>query len=102
MLSLVITTYPAEREAEKIADILLKKKMAACIKLQKVKSSYWWKGKLVKENETIVTIITARKNVKKIVSTIKSKHSCEVPEIIEIPVNVKNKDYLEWACNVTK
>lgn len=102
MLSLVMTAYPSRREARRASDTLLEKKLAACVKLSEVESSYWWKGKIVKGDETLVTIVTARKNVDRVVSAIKGEHPYTVPEIIEIPVNTKNKKYLEWACDVTK
>lgn len=102
MLSIVVTTYPARREAEKISDLLLKKKLAACVKLGKVESAYWWKGKIVRGNETLVTIVAPRKNVGKIVGAVKRNHPYAVPEIIEIPVNARSKKYLEWACDVAK
>lgn len=102
MLSLIITAYPSRRETRRASDSFLKKKLAACVKLSEVESSYWWKGKIVKDNETLVTIVTTKKNVGRVVSAIKREHPYTVPEIIEIPVNTKNKKYLEWACDVTK
>lgn len=102
MLSLIITAYPSKKEAKRASDILLEKKLAACVKLSEVKSSYWWKGKIVKGDETLVTIVTTKKNVGRVVSAIKREHPYTVPEIIEIPVNTKNKKYLEWVCDVTK
>ena len=100
--SILMTACSSEKEAAKISDALLKKKLAACVKLSRVKSSYWWNGKITKNNETLLTILTAKKNSSKLMGFIKKAHSYKVPEIIEIRVSKGDKKYLRWASGVTE
>lgn len=102
MLSLVMTTCATRKEALKISDMLLKKKLAACVKFSEVSSSYWWNGKISEGRETLLTIVTRKKNVRKIISAIKKVHSYEVPEIVEVPIRKGDKKYLRWVCDVTE
>jgi periplasmic divalent cation tolerance protein len=100
MISLVIVTCKTNKEAGKISNILLKKKLAACVKLSKVKSSYWWKGKIARSGEVLMTIIANRSKIEELMTVIKKNHSYKVPEIIEIPIEKANPDYLRWALSV--
>ena len=43
---LLITTEYNKKEAKKIAKLLLKKKLAACVSLKNIYSIYEWEGKL--------------------------------------------------------
>lgn len=100
--SIVMTTCANMKDAEKISNKLLNDRQAACVKFSEVKSSYWWNGKLTKSHETLLTILTTKKNVKKIMATIKRLHKYKVPEILEVPVRKGDKKYLRWVCDVTE
>lgn len=100
--SIVTTTCKNAREAGKISDLLLDKKLAACVKLSSVKSSYVWNGKKRKSSETMLTILTTKRNASRAMSAIKKMHSYKVPEIIEFDVRKGNKSYLEWVDDVTE
>lgn len=100
--SIVMTTCPSRREAKKIADALLKRKLAACVKVSGVESSYWWKGKIEKSGESLVSATTSKKNVKKVISAVEKMHSYDVPEIVEVPIARGNEKYMRWIRNVTE
>ena len=100
--SIVTTTTSKKKEADSISNLLLNKKLAACVKLSKVDSSYIWNNKIKKSKENIVTIIAKKKNVDRIMSEIKKVHSYDVPEIIETPIKQGNKEYLRWVSDVTE
>lgn len=90
-------------EAEKIADCLLNNKQAACVNIfEKVRSRYWWQGKIEKTEEAIMIIKTKRKNIDEIIEIVKKEHSYTVPEIIALPIMEGNEDYLKWISEETK
>ena len=90
-------------EAEKIADSLIVKKLAACVSIVKgVKSFFWWEGKIDKADETLLIIKTKKALLGKVIKTVKSLHSYQVPEIIAMPISGGNKDYLKWIDDSTK
>ena len=92
----VQTTCSTKKEAKKIADILLKKSLAACVHISKIESVYVWEGKLCNDKEILLSIKTKKRNFKKIKSKIKENHSYDLPEILELPITNGSKEYLKW------
>jgi len=101
-LSIVMTTYSGEKEAAKISDALLRMGLAACVKSSGVRSSYLWNGKIAKSSESLLMVMTTKKNVAGVMSFIKKTHSYKVPEIIEVQVKKGDKNYSRWVCDVTE
>jgi len=90
----VITTVDKKNKANEIAQILLDKKLAACIQIFPINSLYKWKGKKEKAKELVLFI--KGKNFKKIEKEIKKIHPYKIPEIIQVKITKANKDYLNW------
>lgn len=91
-----ITTANAE-EAQRIADVLLKERKAACVNIvPRVSSTFWWQGKLDSAEESLLVVKTKASALDEIVSLVKKYHSYDVPEVIALPVIGGNPDYLEW------
>jgi periplasmic divalent cation tolerance protein len=94
---LVMVTCASQEEARKISGRLLAKRLVACANiLPKVKSRFWWDGKLDSADELLITMKTVRANFKKIEAEIKRIHSYKVPEIIAVPITAGSRDYLDW------
>ena len=87
------TTVDSKTNANKIANFLVKNKLAACVQINTINSIYRWKGKIENTNEYLLLI--KGKNFKKIEKAIKSLHPYEVPEIIQTKIKA-NKEYLSW------
>ena len=95
-MALVYITCRDKKEAEKISSRLLKKRLIACANIFPVKSMYWWKNKIVSENENAIIAKTSNKNFKKAAAEVKKLHSYEIPCILRINA-AANKEYKEWA-----
>jgi len=93
-------------EARKITNVVLEKKLAACVNMIRgIESMYWWEGKVQKDSEVLLIIKTKKTLFKGLSKTIKSIHSYTNPEIISLPIIDGNKDYLKWiddTCAVKK
>ena len=50
-LLLLITTVPNQFLAEKIAKLLIKRKLAACVSIKEIKSIYKWQGNIEENKE---------------------------------------------------
>jgi periplasmic divalent cation tolerance protein len=99
---LLITTADAE-EAQRIADVLLAERMAACVNIvPKVNSQFWWHGKVEKADESLLIVKSRAPLLSQIVKLVKKHHRYEVPEIIALPVVGGNPDYLEWLAKELK
>ena len=97
----IYVTYKNLAEAEKIANYLLKKRLIACANFFPIKSTHWWKGKIVNGNEVVSIFKTQKKNWTKVKTEIKKMHSYQVPCIEKMEVEA-NIDYENWVKKVTK
>ena len=98
----IITTTPKAKEAEKIANLLVDKKLAACVQvIGPITSIYKWKGKKEKSKEYLCLIKATRNLYYKIEKEIKGIHPYETPEIIATRIIAGNKDYLNWIDSET-
>ena len=84
-------------EAKRISQKLLEEKLIACVNIvEGVKSFFWWQGKIDNAQEVLLILKSQESLFKKIVKTVKSVHSYEVPEVIALPIVEGNPDYLRW------
>ena len=85
-------------EARKIANVLLKRRLAACTNIiSGIESKFWWKGKIDNAKEVILTMKTLERNFRTVEKEVKRLHSYEVPEIIAISVVAGSERYLDWV-----
>lgn len=93
----VFVTASSVSEAEKIAQELIRNKLAACVSItEKIKSIYRWQGKIECASEVLMIIKTNGEKIQELIKTVKQKHSYTVPEIIALPILEGNEDYLNW------
>ena len=95
-MTIVYITCKNKEEAEKISMHLLKKRLIACANIFPIKSMYWWKGKIVDDNENAIIAKTNKKNFGKVENEVRKLHSYEIPCILKIGATA-NKDYENWA-----
>ena len=97
----ILTTLDDKRRALSLSEIILKKRLAACISCREVESSYWWKNKISSNKEFELLIKTNQASLSKVIDTIKDLHDYDIPEIIHWPVN-SSQEYMSWlneSCN---
>ena len=93
---LFITTANAD-EAQRIADVLLNERKAACVNIvPRVSSRFWWQGKLESAEESLLIVKTKASVLDEVVNLVKKHHGYDVPEVIALPIIGGNQDYLEW------
>jgi periplasmic divalent cation tolerance protein len=100
--TLIYITFPNKREAKKIAQILVKEKLAACCNIFPIESIYRWRGKIEREREFGIFVKTKTKLIDKIIKRVKELHSYETPCIISFPIEKGLKEYLNWIKKETK
>ena len=99
----VFITTSSYDEARKIASALVVQRKAACVNIvPKVNSLFRWKGKIEEAEESLMVVKTRAELFTDVVSTVKSIHSYEVPEIIALPIIEGNADYLAWLKEETE
>jgi periplasmic divalent cation tolerance protein len=99
----MISTAGSEKEALKMARILVEERLAACANvIPGMRSFFYWKGRLCREKEALILVKTVNKQVEKIINKIEEVHSYEVPEIIFFRVDKGEKNYLKWVEKMVK
>jgi periplasmic divalent cation tolerance protein len=95
---LVLTNLPDREAAEKLAEALVEKRVAACVNiLAPCRSVYRWQGALQREQEHPVLIKTTRAAYAELESLVRAHHPYELPEIIAVPVELGLPAYLDWV-----
>lgn len=101
-MNLVFCTISSEK-AEDFTNILLEKKLIACVNMiEKVKSKYWWEGKIQVDQETLLIMKTKKELSQALKEAIEKYHPYDVPEIVFIDVDKVNQPYLDWILSNTK
>ena len=94
---LVYVTCKGSKEAERIGSDLVERGLAACANYYDGKSIYQWKGRLVREKETILELKTVEGSYRRVEERIKKMHSYELPAIITVPAWRVEANYLRWV-----
>lgn len=97
---IIYITHKNSKEAKRICNYLLKKKLIACVNYFPIESAYWWKGKIENSKEIVSLIKTRKSNWKKIKEVVMKMHPYETPCIIKFEVEA-NKDYADWVSKET-
>ncbi|MEW6007273.1 MAG: divalent-cation tolerance protein CutA [bacterium] len=94
---LILTTTPTKEEGERIGEILVTEKKAACVSIiPNLSSTFSYEGKIETSSEAQLLIKTKRKLFSDVASLIKANHSYEIPEIIALPIIDGSSSYLKW------
>lgn len=100
-IAIVKTTVASKRAAQKLAALILKNRLGACIQIAPIKSFYRWRGKTESADEFLVTIKTTLSIAAKCAAFIKKNHSYELPEII-VTRSDADPDYARWIAEEMK
>ena len=95
---LVFTNLPDRAAAERLADLVIEKKLAACANiLAPCRSVYRWKGALQHEEEHPLLIKTTPERYAELERALRLAHPYELPEIIAVPIERGLAAYLDWV-----
>ncbi len=93
----VVTTVEHKADAEKIARVLVEKRLAACVQILGPLASYFhWHGKFDSATEYLCLIKSRDDLFVELEKSIISLHPYDVPEILATPITKGGKDYLNW------
>jgi periplasmic divalent cation tolerance protein len=99
---IVLTTLPADGDAEQFASRLVEEKLAACVNvLPPMRSIYRWKGAVERADERQCVIKTTAQCLAPLEALIRTLHPYDVPEFVVIPITQGNAAYLSWLTEST-
>jgi periplasmic divalent cation tolerance protein len=94
---LVLTTCGSREEAQRIANGLVERRLAACVNIvPQIESVYRWQGKIESATEWLLLIKTTAALFERLRDALLELHSYDVPECIEIGIEDGSAAYLEW------
>ena len=100
---IVLSTAGSEQEAHKIAHILVKRRLAACVNIvPQVQSIYRWKDEIESAHEWVLLIKTRADKFPAVRDAIVELHSYEVPECIVLEIEDGSLAYLQWLEKATE
>lgn len=92
----IFTTTDSKKDAANIAEVLVSKKLAACVQVVgPITSIYRWKGKVETAREWMCVIKSRKELFAKIEKEIKRVNSYGLPEITVAEIS-GSKEYLSW------
>ncbi|HZR32618.1 MAG TPA: divalent-cation tolerance protein CutA [Terriglobales bacterium] len=99
---IVLSTAGSQAEAEKIAQALVERGIAACVNVVPVHSVYRWQGKVESAAEFLLIIKTTAARYAQVETAIRELHSYDLPESVQIPIEAGSDKYLEWIADSVK
>ncbi|HEX6298400.1 MAG TPA: divalent-cation tolerance protein CutA [Burkholderiales bacterium] len=100
---LVFTNLPDRASAERLADLLLEQRLAACVNIfAPCRSVYRWKGAVQHDDEHPLLIKTSAERYGALEQALRQGHPYELPEIIAVPIEQGLPAYLDWVAAETK
>jgi periplasmic divalent cation tolerance protein len=100
---LVLTNLPDRAAAERLADMVVEKNLAACVNiLAPCRSVYRWKGALQHDEEHPMLIKTTAERYAALEQALRAGHPYELPEIIALSIERGLPQYLDWVAAETR
>ena len=96
---LVYMTAGSRDEARRIADLLLARRLAACVNIfAGVESHYWWEGEREQADEVVLIAKTRSACLSELRAAVTQIHSYDCPCIMALAVDSdgSHPPYLDW------
>lgn len=97
----VETTMESESAAQRLIEVVLQGRMAACAWLLPLRSKYWWKGRIEDAHEFLVVFKTAPQHKQALLAAIEENHPYEVPYIASAAMGDVPQAYVDWVGSET-
>ncbi|OGX05274.1 MAG: hypothetical protein A3G87_06405 [Omnitrophica bacterium RIFCSPLOWO2_12_FULL_50_11] len=98
-----MTTVSKRKEALKIARVLVRERLAACVNIVPAADSVFrWQGRIDRARELLLIVKTDAPHLKRIEETIRTHHSYQVPEMIAWPIAWGHQPYLDWLSSAVR
>jgi periplasmic divalent cation tolerance protein len=91
-------TAPDVEVADRIAGLLLERRLAACVQqLPRITSAYAWQGRVERSDEVLLLAKTTADSFDAVCSVVTEAHPYDVPEILAVPVTAALGAYERWV-----
>lgn len=93
----ILCTTPDQATAQQLATLALDARLAACVTLLPgVTSWYRWQGKIAQSCEVQMLLKCDSDRQQALCDLLKAAHPYDVPELLALPVQYGDSEYLSW------
>ncbi|MGJ3243909.1 MAG: divalent-cation tolerance protein CutA [Opitutales bacterium] len=97
------TTVETPEQADRLADGLVRSRLAACVQIDApVTSHYVWKGKAEADREIRIWTKFPEDRAEALETWLHQNHPYETPQWLAVPAERVHPDYLAWAIEQTR
>ena len=94
---IVLTTTGSVESAQRIAQTLVERRLAACVNIiPGLTSVYRWQGAVETAAEILLLIKTSVEQLPALDAALHELHTYDVPEFLVLPIEAGSRLYLEW------
>lgn len=94
---LIMVTLGGRDDAERLGEALVVERLAACCSvIPTVHSFYYWDDQLQREHEALLLVKTLESRAGDVEEFVRTHHSYELPEILQVPIEGGSTAYLNW------
>src|SRR3989338_9254644 len=94
--NLLFLTCANQAEADKIAQSLLEKRLAVCVKKTPVNSDFLWQGKIDHASEILLMMDSSEELFDQVEQEVKRLHSYDTPNLVSVLVSHSSAGIPEW------
>jgi len=94
-ISIIVTTFEQEEQAQEMASKLIELKLAACVQLKRLQSHYNWQGEYCCSNEFELSAKTLPHLQESVQNYLQQNHPYELPQIISSRAEC-SQQYFDW------
>ncbi len=94
--AILVTTIDNLDAARALAKAALAARLAACVQIFPIESHYVWQDEARACSEYFIQMKLRAKDYPALAELVRSRHSYEVPEILQLPVAAGDAAYLGW------
>jgi periplasmic divalent cation tolerance protein len=97
---IALTTVGSVEEGQKLARLLVERRLAACVNLiPNLTSVYRWQGAIEEAAEVLLVMKTTSEKLPALEAAVRELHSYEVPEFVVLDVESASRPYLDWLAD---
>lgn len=93
---LLHTTTDSEELADRLTKEAINRRLAACVQVVPVKSTFRWNGGIESAEEYRCEMKTHARHAEALRNMVSEIHTYEVPEIVEIAIQYLSPEYQTW------
>lgn len=96
----VLVTCPTKRSAVRLADALVRQRLAACVNiLPQLESFFRWQGNVDRARELLLVAKTTTRRFEAFRKAVLAAHPYDVPEIVALPITRAHQPYVAWLAS---